>query len=185
MPRRKKDQYGIEYQKVRDSRGKIHHVPVGADIHEAIKRGNEKWQYTAELGAKIVLEYTEGKNIQQIAKSVGYPAGSIYSWMRTRTDFRDLMKGARESRAFHFEEKAIQAAEDAKGDSSEEVAAQRLKSETYKWAAEVNNRETFGRQVKSVGEVGPTTIIINTGISREGDEPAAIPTTGKRLESEG
>jgi hypothetical protein len=185
VPRKRKDQYGNEYRRVRDAKGKTRFVMEGADIETEIKAANEKWHYSPALGARIALEYMEGKSVATIAKEIGYPAKTVYGWMRSRADFREQMKGARESRGFAFEEKALQAADETTGESSEEVAAMRLKVDTYKWAAEVNNRETFGRQVKSVGEAGPAIIIIQTGISREGDEPAAIPVTGTRLESEG
>ena len=81
------------------------------------------------------------------------------------------MKGAMESRGFLFQDKAISAAEDARGDSSEEVAAQRLKVDTYKWAAEVNNPEVFGKKTKIEGTTAPTVIVIETGIRRE-EQPA-------------
>lgn len=158
-------------------KGKTHFVPQGTDI-EDYKASLEKanYPYTPETGEKIVMLYVAGHSLTEISKTLKIPYHTIHYWKNRRADFRKDLEAARQGRAFYYEDKALETAEATKGQSSEEVAAARLKVDTYKWAAGVNNPETFGTKTKILGDPNqPLQIIVNTGIIREEDQPIEVP----------
>lgn len=166
MPR-KKLANGLEMQTVRLPNGKHVQAPVGCDVEALMVDPRARFRFTIEIGAAIVALYRQGHTIATIGGMKGFPkAKIIYDWMEHRSDFRTQMKAARELRGLYFEEKALEAAESARGESSEEVAAQRLKAETYKWASEVNDPATYGRKT-AIAVNGPAVFLIDTGIQRE------------------
>lgn len=164
MPR--KSTHGLKFRKIQDAAGNWHRVPVGidrADYFASLAPG--RVPFTLEIADQIVSLYTECKSLEAVAKEVGVTRAVIYFWMARHADFKLRVKAAREIRGFVAEDKAIQAAEEADEDN---VQAQRLKAETYRWAAAVNNPEVHGTKTKIVGDPNqPVSFIIDTGIRRE------------------
>ena len=71
---------------------------------------------------------------------------------------------AKKDRGSYYHDMAIASAE--KSCHKDDVPADKLKVETYKWAASISDREQYG--AKSSDSAGPTqvNIIIDTGIDR-------------------
>lgn len=161
----KKDPYALKFKKVRNSLGQLKYVPEGDDATKI--SSFTEFMYTPEVGENVIALYAEGLSMREIGLKLQIPLTVIWRWMRKRSHFRVRMHAARATRGFYFEEKAIGAAEEARGDSSEEVQAQRLKVDTYKWAASVNNPDTHGNRTKVVGDPNaPISFIIDTGVRR-------------------
>lgn len=159
---------GLEYKLLRDARGIRRQVLVGENAARKLAHGEAMNRHSIALEDEIVQEYLEGKSIREIAKSKKLRVNTIFYWQNKHPSFREKMKRARADRGAYFEEKAIEAAESAEGSSTEEVAEKRLKVETYKWAAGVNNPDVYGSRTKVVGDPDrPITFVIDTGIRRE------------------
>lgn len=174
----KKDPYALKYTFIRDANGKRKRVPVGVDM--SVERGLATRQsaLVKENEDQIVTLYLEGEKINAIAKKIGVAPSAIYSYKTKDKRFSDRMDEARASRGFVFEDKVIEVAEEVKGESSEEVAAARLKVDAYKWAAGVNNPDVHGSKTKVVGTGAPTVILIDTGFKDEPIEVVAGPAEG-------
>lgn len=175
-----KTTHGLKIKKYRSSDGKVVHAPEGADPEPLFRKSSQKWLWSNKIGDEIIDLYMGGKAITEISRMPGMPsATAIYHWIQRRPDFKAKMKAARESRGIYFEEKAIEAAEDAQGESSEEVAAQRLKADTYKWAAEVNNPEVYGKRTKVVGDPNaPIAFTVVTGVPESQEKEVQLDERG-------
>lgn len=114
---------------------------------------------------------TEGKTLSTIAKIEGMPpVHTIFAWQREYPEFRKQVKEARSARAEYYADLAIDTAESAK---ESRVQSDRLRTDTYKWAAEVNDREVYGKQTKISGEgLAPIQIMISTGVPQLEEKPA-------------
>jgi transposase-like protein len=120
--------------------------------------------YSDEMKEKILNMYVEGMSLVKIAAEDGMPSyGTILRWVKDKDDFRKEFESARLARALHFEEKAIEAAEDTT--HKDDVPAQRLKFDAYKWGAEVNDASRYGKKTVVEGNASkPIVFQINTGI---------------------
>lgn len=116
--------------------------------------------YSLDLGKRIVDFYSQGMSLQAIARKSEMPAyATLLKWSKELPEFAKMLRAVRESRAIHFEDSAIEAAENAQGKD-----ADRLKVDTYKWAAEVNDPATYGKKLAHSGEVkGSVVIQVVTG----------------------
>jgi hypothetical protein len=193
MGRKRKLENGLELEWVTTASGKRVQLPVGADKSAIQTDGRTKYLFTIEKGDKIVEHYSHGLSMKAISEIRGMPpVAIIYNWMKNRRDFAMKMKEARALRGIYFEERGIEIAEETVGSSSEEVAAARLKVETMKWAAEVNNPDVYGKKTKLVGDPSaPIAFIIDTGIRREDlkdieiDAEPSTPTKASPVENNG
>jgi hypothetical protein len=111
---------------------------------------------------------SQGSTMDEIGKMEGMPPSRIlWKWMQKYPEFRRDVKEARKIRAEVFHDKAIAT---AKGSKESRVQSDRLKVDTYKWAAEVNDRETYGKQTKLTGDPEkPIGFLLDTGIRRDPD----------------
>jgi hypothetical protein len=119
--------------------------------------------YSDEKATAIVDHFTEGKSLFRISHEAGMPSyGTILRWLHGNKPFRDRLNAAREVRAIHFEEQALDAAENVS--DKDEVPAARLKFDAMKWAAEVNDAARFGKRTTIAGDQNnPVQFIISTG----------------------
>ena len=140
-------------------------MPCGADKSVIKNSSKATYPFTLPLADEICGLYMQGNSVRVISEKVKIPAHIIYHWMNLRPDFKKRMMEARELRGFYYEEKAVAAAEEA---DEENVQSQKLKSQTYQWAAEVNNRSVFGKSTKLTGDPNaPLSFVVDTGIYRE------------------
>ena len=131
--------------------------------------------FNQEVADEILRRVIEGATIQAISREPGSPpAWQIYVWGMENPTFGEHLKRARQLRAEFFHDKAIDVAIEAKRKSDVSVA--KLKSDTYKWAAEAGSPAQYGRKYLSEehGKPAPTVIVIDTGIRRERSEPTIV-----------
>jgi hypothetical protein len=114
---------------------------------------------------KVVELYIQGFSFREIAEELELPdAKQLYNWIARRKWLKTNLAAARPMRAVYHEQKALELAEDAK---EHNVQSMRLKVDTHKWAAQVNDPGVYGKQVKHVGDPDqPIAFIIDTGIAR-------------------
>lgn len=119
--------------------------------------------YTPELADKILGWYIEGNTMAAIARKSEMPAYStLINWARTHDEFRRKLQAAREVRALHFEDAALEAGTERP--SKDDVPGARLAFDAYKWAAEVNDPSRYGKKTTISGDSEkPLTFIIHTG----------------------
>lgn len=121
----------------------------------------------SEVTCSLILEkIASGMLLTQVCRLEGMPPYHVVNkWLLRYPDFKALMKEARLAKGEFYADKAIETAEEADEDN---VQAHRLKVDTYKWAAEVNDRNTYGKNVKVSGDAEqPVAFMISTGIVRE------------------
>lgn len=116
--------------------------------------------YTIELAERICEHVARGKSLLWIARQSEMPAYStLLKWSKEHPELSQMLRSVRDLRARHFEDAAIEAAENAIGKD-----ADRLKVDTYKWAAEVNDPTTYGKKLAHSGEVkGQVILQVVTG----------------------
>lgn len=120
----------------------------------------ERVLYTVDLGKRICDQVAQGKSLRAISAQSEMPSyNALLRWSKEHPELSKMLRAVREARARHFEDAAIEAAEAAEGKD-----ADRLKVDTYKWAAEVNDPVTYGKKLAHSGEVkGGFTINVVTG----------------------
>ena len=153
-------------------------VPKGTDPSELRRT---VWPYN-EVTKNIICQFVmEGKTLKEIGKIKGMPpAHTIYYWIRKYPEFKQELEVAKELRAEHFHDKAIEVAEKSKKNT---ILQDKLKVNTYKWAAQVNNPKNFsGKPPEQKENNRPIAIVINTGIER--DDVPAIEVDGKEIKEE-
>lgn len=125
---------------------------------------------------RLVNAYSHGdKSWREIAAQLepeGCPAfEQITRRLFANPVFADRCDSARKTRALLMEDEAISIARElevGKSDS-DDAAVARVKIETLKWGAKVNDRDRYGDSTKLTGEVGVRAVAVDTGIRREGD----------------
>lgn len=119
--------------------------------------------YRSELAERISDFYIEGQSLRSISFMPEMPSyGTLMKWLKHNPEFRALIDGARATRALHFEEEAIAAAESCS--DKDEAPAARLKFDAYRWGAEVNDPTRFGKRTTIAGDPDkPVQFIISTG----------------------
>lgn len=119
--------------------------------------------YRSELAERISDLYLEGKSLRSISMMPEMPSYStIMKWLKQNPEFRALIDGARATRALHFEEEAINAAELCV--DKDDAPAARLKFDAYRWGAEVSDPTRFGKRTTIAGDPDkPVQFIISTG----------------------
>lgn len=116
--------------------------------------------YSLDLAKRIADYYGQGKTLTWIAAQSGMPAyGTLIKWSKEHAELSRMLRGVREARALHYENSAIETAENACGKD-----ADRLKFEAYKWGAEVNDPGTYGKKVTHAGDqTNPVVLKVVTG----------------------
>lgn len=154
------------------SRAKKHTRSDGSEFwidltleHEQLKLNNYEYSdLTADLICQIIAE--KGVSIRQIAGTLGIPPLRILRrWRSQFPEFERKLQIAGKDRAEFFLEEAIASAERAQ--NLKDAPAEKLRVDTYKWAAQVLDNDTFGAKTKISGDANaPLQIIIDTGIRR-------------------
>jgi transposase-like protein len=120
-------------------------------------------QYTEELKELIVAEYVGGKTLKQIAESVAVSYSTLLRWSKQHDVFRRELQAARETRALHFEEEALEAAVGAH--TKDDVPAARLKFDAFTWAAEKSDPAKYGKRTTLTGDASnPIQFLVQTGV---------------------
>lgn len=176
------DRKGTRY--VRGGPGRGRRSRDGSDTHHWVMIGKNKmwvpkgtnpddqakvvWPFSQSLCDTIAELISEGKTLSQICTIEGFPpAGVINKWQMAHPETKAQFKEARAMRAQVFHDLTIETAEHSE---PETAASDKLLVDTYKWAAEVGDRETYGKQQKITGDPNaPIGFIIDTGIRRPSD----------------
>jgi hypothetical protein len=166
---------------IRDAAGRLLWVPKGtnpADIPHTI------WPYN-HVTANLICELVQqGHTLRSISMIDGYPPiAALNHWIRKYPEFKEELYRARELRALYFEEELIEVARNTKEWTNKQ---DRLKTDVLKWAAEMNDPNTYAKRTKLVGDSSsPIAFVIDTGIRREDPaDQAAIETTGVPVEDD-
>lgn len=127
---------------------------------EAVPSKTSDQYYSLDLAKRIIDYSAQGKSLHWVAKQSQMPCYStLLKWAKSHPEFSKLLKSVRDARALHFEEAAIEAAENACGKD-----ADRLRFEAYKWGAEVNDPTTYGKKVTHSGDAtNPIILQVVTG----------------------
>jgi len=133
--------------------------------------------YSKVIGDIMCQEIREGNSITGLCKKAGYPNYSVFSrWRAMDDEFHTQVALAIKDRAETRAEKALEIA--AEAETRDGNPDYQLHVNTLKWAAEKDNPERFGKQIKHTGdENAPLVWHINTGIVREEDlakEPTLV-----------
>jgi len=149
--------------------GKLVHVQRGLTLDDIRPGPKHKYEYSPLLADVFCQKIAEGGFITATCKEDGMPSYStINRWKRNNDDFRKQLREAVTDRAEHYADRAIRAAEETS--NKDQVPAQRLKHDAYKWRATMDNPKDYSNQTKLVGDPDqPIRYIIETGIRRQGD----------------
>jgi len=136
----------------------VHHEHVPAKYYT----------YTVSWGEAICSAIRRGMTMKQIAEDPRLPSiEAIYNWRRTHPDFKEKLLDAKRDRAEYYRDLAIEIADTT--ETKEESITNRLKIDTYRWAAEKDDPASFGTNVKvdthHSGAVG--FYALRTGVPRE------------------
>ena len=132
----------------------------------------ERYVFHADIAVWICQEVRMGKTLTEIGEDKRFPPYEVIShWRRMHPLFDDQLKLARRDRAEGYHDKIIDMADRLNETggimSKEEIAAKKISMDAYKWAAEKNDPDSFGKKQEIRHEnTAPTTIVVNTGIVR-------------------
>lgn len=143
-------------------------VPTGMSV-DNYKPGKHK--YNKVIGDIIAQKIMEGETLTKICKRPGYPNYSTVSrWRAQHEEFDKLYNQAKIARAEAMHDKAMEELDDVESMTKDELAAAKLKIDTFKWSASVNDAKTFGNK-KDDNQIGggAIQIVVNTGIVRDSD----------------
>ena len=137
--------------------------------------------FSYELLGLVAERILDGVPITKICRKPDMPSyAQLCAWKRSVPGVADILDRARLDRAEALRDEALAAAEDADEDN---VASQRLKVDTYKWAAGVEDRRyTASTKVEATVSV-PTQIVVQTGIDRGVDTSRAVGDTATEVDN--
>ena len=143
--------------------GTIALVAKGVDVNLATM--HRSWVYNQSVADLFCQLVAEGKGVTAASREPGMPPYSIVCrWRRERPEFARQLEEARKDRAEGMRDKAMATAEGADEDN---IQVDKLKVETYKWAAGVDDQNKYGAKKVQLDENTPLQIIVNTGIVRD------------------
>lgn len=156
-------------------------LPIGTNADDLPKT---HWPRSQVIWDAICNLVCEGKSMLEIAEMEGFPPyHTMRHWRNLDKEFAAQLKTAMRDRASYLAELALEVAEESTSDT---VASDKLKLDTYKWHSEVGDRDVYGKQQKITGDPeAPIGFIIDTGISREpravtdGDSPPPASVRGE------
>ena len=128
------------------------------------------YKYNRVTADIICNKIMEGKLISKICSEEGMPNhATISRWKVAHPEFTEAIEMARKARAEMMHDKALEAVSDTNIENmtKDEVAAHKLKIDTYKWGAEKNDPAKFGKERSSLTGGGALQIVVNTGINRD------------------
>ena len=127
------------------------------------------YQVSETLVDLICQQITEGKSLTKICKSPGFPPYFILvRWQREHQWIREALEQARRDRAEVLRDELLEIVDNA-DENSDAIAKAKLRAETRKWAAGVDDQTRYGKNDKAGANVGALQIIVSTGIMRPGD----------------
>lgn len=128
------------------------------------------WPYSERMSDAIVQMVMEGATLVQISKIPGMPP--YYTICRWLSDQKvDFQKRYREAKKIRAEIMADAALETARNSKDYRISEDRLKVETLKWAASVDNPDEYGNKTKISGDPDrPVAFLISTGVPRASDD---------------
>lgn len=151
------------YDEVTLANGEIVLLEKGADL--TLARGHRSWAFDQTIADLFCQKVAEGMGVTKACGQQGMPPYPIVCrWKRERPDFARQLDEARKDRAEHLRDRAIDTAELADEDS---VQADRLKVDTYKWAAGMDDQNRYGVKKVQFDADTPLQIVVNTGIVRD------------------
>jgi hypothetical protein len=114
----------------------------------------------------VCQRIANGEALMNICSDPQMPSYSTFCrWRRENEVVRLAYEAALFDRADSMRDRAVNTAEKA-----EEAGHERLKVDTYKWAASVDNPNKYSTKTKADVTVGVTQWVIDTGVRRPGDE---------------
>lgn len=135
-----------------------------ATVEEAVSEKFYPVAYSRDLAKRICNYVAEGETLKAIARKNGMPdLGTLIRWKRDNADFAKMLRAVRETRAYLFEDKAIEEADAL--DDPKMVGVAKVKIDTYWKAAEANDPTVYGKKVEHKGEIGHSVKIfkVHTG----------------------
>ncbi len=133
---------------------------------------SEVERFSLETAAAICDLVRSGKTIAAIAKMDEFPsATTIYNWKSLFPLFAEKLEAAIKDRSFYFQDMIIDDLKEVENLHKDEVPAKKLQVDTAFKLMEKSNPEVFGNKVQLSGNKdAPLTMVIDTGIRRQGDE---------------
>jgi transposase-like protein len=116
--------------------------------------------FSSDVVARIARLYSQGMSLAQVCRQAEMPNyETLFRWIKDHPEMKQALEGVRGQRALHYEDKALQAAEEACGKD-----ADRLRFDAFRWGAEVNDPSRYGKKVTHSGDSDkPIQFIIQTG----------------------
>lgn len=132
--------------------------------------GHKTYAFSEIIANILCQKIAEGGSLTNICKDKNMPNFSTVSkWRRMNPDFDAAIKYAMQERAHAYHDKAIRIAEST--ESKDEATVNKLKVDTFKWAAEKGDPDQFGNRTKVVGDpTRPLNLVIDTGVPQPNDE---------------
>lgn len=152
---------------VLDDKGRKIWVPRGTNPDDLPRKFYPFSDVTWEHVCRLVME---GKTLTEIGKLEEFPPTHIlFKWKANRPDYETQYLAARRARAELRADK-VMAIANQKTISEKRAPGERLRSDLFKWGAEMDDRSAFGKQTKIVGDASqPIVFQVVTGV------PAPLP----------
>ncbi len=167
-----------DYVEVLLPTGKTVMVQRGLEAHAVTMADQPELQpFLVDLICQQMVE--QGKGLAEICKGPGMPSYNTLSrWRRKHQWVAEALNNARIDRAELMRDKAVSTAEKAE---NPDFDGDKLRVETYKWAAGVDDSKFSPRAKVEANITVPTQLVIVTGIERGPvDTPAVPPETLER-----
>lgn len=164
-----KEKEFVEYQ-MPDGRMVLAQKGMNMDVYKA--GAVEAYKYSQLIADLICNKIMDGGLISKICKEAGMPPYStIVRWRQQHPEFGEALEMARKARAEAMHDEVLDSVSDERIAlmSKDDIIAARLKVDTYKWAAEKNDPNKFGKERVGGSGPGAIQIIVNTGINRDDD----------------
>jgi hypothetical protein len=130
-----------------------------------ITRLTNHTQFDAMTADMIVEKIAEGMSLKELTLLPEFPSrATINFWRRSVPEFESRLEDARRYRAEYYHDHALTLADEICDRDSATV--NKVKIDTYKWAAEKNDPARYGKKEDSSSNTGNITVIIDTGISK-------------------
>jgi hypothetical protein len=159
---------------IHDSAGNLVWVPTDVAT-DALRAKYPLSHATWDVVCRLVME---GNTIKKISQMPGMPPlWVLYQWTQ-KPELRESWLLAKKARAEAAHDKVFGIA-DGPAPDKDEAAGVRVQLDAAKWAAEVGDRETFGKSTKITGDLNaPLAILVDTGIQRD---PIVLPPEPPKL----
>ena len=132
---------------------------------ESPRRGH---YYSPLLAKAFCARIAEGATLKEVCAEPGMPTiHQVQQWRMHSDEFENLYEKARQARAELLHDEVLETSREPM--LKDDVPAAKLKTDNLKWSAEKSDPNRFGNR-REEKESAPTTIVIETGIRRKGDE---------------